>query len=34
LPDVLAEFKKGNLPEDGLKRMVDLVASLIPQYTK
>ena len=34
LPDVLAEFKKGNLPDDGVKRMMDLVASLIPQYTK
>jgi F-type H+-transporting ATPase subunit alpha len=34
LPDVLAEFKKGNLPDDGVKRMMDLVASLIPQYVK
>jgi F-type H+-transporting ATPase subunit alpha len=34
LPDVLAEFKKGNLPDDGVKRMMDLVASLIPQYAK
>jgi F-type H+-transporting ATPase subunit alpha len=34
LPDVLAEFKKGNLPDDGVKRMVDLANSLIPQYTK
>jgi F-type H+-transporting ATPase subunit alpha len=34
LPDVLAEFKKGNLPDDGVKRMMDLVGSLIPQYTK
>jgi F-type H+-transporting ATPase subunit alpha len=32
LPDVLAEFKKGNLPEDGLKKMTDLAASLVPQY--
>jgi len=32
LPNVLAEFKKGNLPEDGLKQMVDLANSLIPQY--
>lgn len=31
-PDVMAEFKKGNLPEDGLKKMVDLANSLIPQY--
>ncbi|MCX8019256.1 MAG: F0F1 ATP synthase subunit alpha [Chitinophagaceae bacterium] len=34
LPDVLAEFKKGNLPEDGIQRMVDLANSLIPQYRK
>jgi F-type H+-transporting ATPase subunit alpha len=32
LPDVLAEFKKGNLPDDGVKRMVDLANGLIPQY--
>jgi F-type H+-transporting ATPase subunit alpha len=34
LPDVLAEFKKGNLPDDGVKRMMELVASLIPQHAK
>ena len=32
LPDVMAEFKKGNLPEDGLKKMVELANSIIPQY--
>lgn len=32
LPDVLAEFKKGALPEDGIKKMVDMANSLIPQY--
>ena len=32
LPNVLAEFKKGNLPEDGIKQMVELANSLIPQY--
>jgi F-type H+-transporting ATPase subunit alpha len=32
LPDVLAEFKKGNLPEEGLRKMVDLANGLIPQY--
>jgi F-type H+-transporting ATPase subunit alpha len=32
LPDVMSEFKKGNLPEDGLKRMVDLANTIIPQY--
>ena len=32
LPDVMAEFKKGNLPDDGLKKMVELANSIIPQY--
>ncbi|MBY0476926.1 MAG: F0F1 ATP synthase subunit alpha [Chitinophagaceae bacterium] len=32
LPEVLAEFKKGALPEDGIKKMVDLANGLIPQY--
>src|SRR5215213_6689062 len=32
LPEILAEFKRGNLPEDGLKKMVDLANGLIPQY--
>jgi len=32
LPEVLAEFKKGNLPEDGIKKMVELANGLIPQY--
>ena len=32
LPNVLAEFKKGNLPEDGVKEMVELAKGLIPQY--
>ena len=31
-PEVLAEFKKGNLPEDGIKKMVELAKGLIPQY--
>jgi F-type H+/Na+-transporting ATPase subunit alpha len=34
LPEVMAEFKKGNLPEDGIKRMVELADGLIPQYKK
>src|SRR4026209_489240 len=33
-PDVLAEFKKGNLPEDGIKKMVEMAKQLIPQYKK
>ena len=32
LPEVLAEFKKGNLPEDGVKKMVELANGMIPQY--
>ncbi|MCY1530442.1 ATP synthase subunit alpha [compost metagenome] len=32
LPNVLAEFKKGNLPEDGISQMVELAKGLIPQY--
>jgi len=32
LPGVLAEFKKGNLPEDGVQKMVDLVKGLAPQF--
>ena len=31
-PDVMAEFKKGNLPDDGLKKMTDLAKGLIPSY--
>jgi len=32
LPNVLAEFKKGNLPDDGVKQMVDLAKGIIAQY--
>ena len=32
LPDVLNEFKKGNLPEDGINKMVKLAQDLIPQF--
>ncbi len=31
-PEILAEFKKGNLPEDGLKKMTELANGIIPQY--
>jgi F-type H+-transporting ATPase subunit alpha len=34
LPEVLAEFKKGNLPDDGIKKMVELANGLFPQYQK
>jgi F-type H+-transporting ATPase subunit alpha len=32
LPNLLAEFKKGNLPEDGLKQMTELAKGLTAQY--
>ena len=32
LPEVLLEFKKGNLPEDGLKSMVALAQDLMKHY--
>jgi F-type H+/Na+-transporting ATPase subunit alpha len=32
LPDVLAEFKKGNLSDEGIKKTVALANTLIPQY--
>src|SRR3954471_8164425 len=31
-PDILAEFKKGNLPEDGLKKMAELAKGLVQHY--
>jgi len=34
MPDVLAEFKKGNLPDDGINKMVDLANSMMPQFSK
>jgi F-type H+-transporting ATPase subunit alpha len=33
LPDVLAQFKKGNLADDSLKKMVTLAKSIMPQYS-
>jgi F-type H+-transporting ATPase subunit alpha len=32
LPEVLAAFKKGALPEDGIQKMVELSKTLVPQY--
>ncbi|MFM9909584.1 MAG: F0F1 ATP synthase subunit alpha [Chitinophagaceae bacterium] len=32
LPEVMTEFKKGNLPDDGLKKMIELAKGLTPQY--
>jgi F-type H+-transporting ATPase subunit alpha len=31
-PDLLAQFKKGNLPEDGLKQMVELARGIMGGY--
>lgn len=32
MPELLADFKKGNLPEDGLKAMVEMAKGLMAQY--
>jgi len=32
LPEVLAEFKKGNLPEEGIKKMVELAKGISRQF--
>jgi len=32
MPELLAEFKKGNLPEDGINKMVALAHGLVPQF--
>jgi F-type H+-transporting ATPase subunit alpha len=32
LPHVMTEFKKGNLPDDGVKQMVELAQGIIPAY--
>jgi F-type H+-transporting ATPase subunit alpha len=34
LPEVMAEFKKGNLPEEGLAKLRELASSIIPHYKK
>ena len=31
-PEVLADFKKGNLPEDGIKKMVELAKEIMHQF--
>lgn len=31
-PEVLAEFRKGNLPEEGIKKLTALAEAIIPQY--
>jgi F-type H+-transporting ATPase subunit alpha len=32
MPELLADFKKGLLPDDGIKNMIELVKGLIPQF--
>jgi F-type H+-transporting ATPase subunit alpha len=32
MPELLAEFKKGNLPEEGLNKMTKMAQDLIPQF--
>ncbi|MEO6868162.1 MAG: F0F1 ATP synthase subunit alpha, partial [Ginsengibacter sp.] len=32
LPEVLGEFKKGNLPEEGIKKMVELAHEIAHQF--
>ena len=32
LPDVLAEFKKGQLNDESINKMVDLAKGIMPQY--
>lgn len=34
MPELLADFKKGNLPEDGINKMLELVNSMVPQFSK
>ena len=34
MPDLLNEFKKGNLPADGIEKMVAMANHLIPQFSK
>ena len=32
MPELMADFKKGALPEEGLKKMVELAKGIIPSY--
>jgi F-type H+-transporting ATPase subunit alpha len=34
LPEVMAEFKKGVLPEEGVKKMVELAKEVMYHYQK
>jgi F-type H+-transporting ATPase subunit alpha len=31
-PEIMSEFKKGNLPDDGIKKMTELAKHMIPQF--
>jgi F-type H+-transporting ATPase subunit alpha len=31
-PEVMAEFKKGNLPDEGIRKMTELAKHMIPQF--
>ena len=31
-PEILGEFKKGNLPDDGLKKMTELASHIAAQF--
>jgi F-type H+/Na+-transporting ATPase subunit alpha len=33
-PEILGEFKKGNLPDDGIKKMVELANGIVGHYKK
>jgi F-type H+-transporting ATPase subunit alpha len=34
MPELLGEFKKGNLPEEGVKKMVEMAKSIMSTYKK
>jgi F-type H+-transporting ATPase subunit alpha len=34
MPELLAEFKKGNLPDDAVKKMAEMAKGLMGQYRK
>jgi F-type H+-transporting ATPase subunit alpha len=34
MPDLLNEFKKGNLPADGISKMVEMANHMMPQFSK
>jgi F-type H+-transporting ATPase subunit alpha len=32
LPDILNEFKRGNLPDEGIKKMTEIAKALMSRY--